>query len=55
MWDTYVEPNLPAEPDPAKEKADMEASAIAAAVLAARMGMPGADMAKVKDALKRSL
>lgn len=49
MWDTYVEPNLPPEPDPAKEKSETEAAAIAAAMMA------GVDLAKVKDALKRSL
>ena len=53
MWDTYIESNLPPEPDPAREQEENEAAAMAAATLAAEM-LGGVDMLKVRDALKRS-
>ena len=47
MWDAYVEPNLPPEPDPEEDARLAEANAVAAALTM------GADVGAVLSAFRR--
>lgn len=47
MWDSYVEPNLPPEPDPVQERTDAEVAAVAAALTL------GGDIRPILEALKK--